>query len=212
MDEEIEKTYVQSFYSRNADSFSRTRQKIWPSTEKFIQTNYVEGFLILDSGCGNGRSMITPMVGLDTSIELLHFCKAKNAFGLFNANSISLPFVDESFDLLLSIAVIHHLYTKERRERAVKEIFRVMKAKSKAFICVWSDCILDKKKVLKIYEDKSFEQNDVFVNWNNSKDNFRYYHLFKLYELNDLLMSVGFRVLEHGIENESYYVIVEKPG
>ena len=43
------------------------------------------------------------------------------------ANNISIPFKSNSIDILLSIAVIHHLSTNENRIRALNEMIRILK-------------------------------------------------------------------------------------
>lgn len=40
---------------------------------------------------------------------------------------MSLPYKDDSFDAVLSIAVIHHIATTERRVRALRELARVLR-------------------------------------------------------------------------------------
>ena len=42
-------------------------------------------------------------------------------------DNMSLPYKDDSFDAVLSIAVIHHIATTERRVRALRELARVLR-------------------------------------------------------------------------------------
>ena len=42
-------------------------------------------------------------------------------------DNMSLPYKDDSFDAVLSIAVIHHIATTERRVRAIRELARVLR-------------------------------------------------------------------------------------
>ncbi len=44
------------------------------------------------------------------------------AFQVMLCDNLSLPFRDESLDAVLSVAVIHHVATAERRIRALKEL------------------------------------------------------------------------------------------
>lgn len=53
-------------------------------------------------------------------------------------DNLSLPFRDESFDAVLSIAVVHHFSTTERRVRALKELARVLRIGGRIVISVWA--------------------------------------------------------------------------
>lgn len=210
MEEDIERRYVASFYSRNAAEFGRTRRKPWPIVDAFIRESASSSALILDNGCGNGRSMTCSMVGLDLSLELLQQACAKDPHGLVHGNSLRLPFVDGCFDVVLSVAVIHHLCTEERRIAAMREIARVMARGGRVLVCVWSDCIVDKKKV---FRDRELVcPGDVFVSWGSCRDNRRYYHLFRVQELADLVSTAGLAVLKSGQDGENCYVVAEKRG
>jgi ubiquinone/menaquinone biosynthesis C-methylase UbiE len=43
------------------------------------------------------------------------------------SDNMALPYRDESFDAVLSIAVIHHIATTERRVRAIRELARILR-------------------------------------------------------------------------------------
>ena len=42
-------------------------------------------------------------------------------------DNMALPYKDDSFDAVLSIAVIHHIATTERRVRALRELARILR-------------------------------------------------------------------------------------
>nr|XP_033806162.1 probable tRNA methyltransferase 9B isoform X2 [Geotrypetes seraphini] len=71
-------------------------------------------------------------------------------------DSLCLPYRNECFDAVLSIAVIHHLSTKERRIRAIKEMARVVRVGGQIMIYVWA---MEQKR-------RKFEKQDIFVPWN----------------------------------------------
>lgn len=216
MEETVKNEYVKNFYNSTASSFSATRRDPWPLTKNFIENNYTESSLILDVGCGNGRSLIRPnIIGLDISINLLKYARSlKSCFNpdLVLNDSINVPFKSYSFELVLSIAVVHHFLGAEGRRKAVHELFRVLKVGGRAFICVWTDRIKDQKKVYPMHEmsAQEYDENDCLISWNGNMENLRFYHLFKHDELNELVRSVGFDILESGEDNESDYVVVAK--
>lgn len=76
-------------------------------------------------------------------------------------DNLILPFRDESFDAVLSLAVIHHFSTSERRVRAIKELSRVLKVGGRIVFSVWA------------FEQRSrrFDGNssqDVLIPWQSS--------------------------------------------
>lgn len=53
-------------------------------------------------------------------------------------DNLALPFRDESFDAVLSIAVVHHFATTERRVGALRELARVLRIGGRLVISVWA--------------------------------------------------------------------------
>ena len=53
-------------------------------------------------------------------------------------DNLNLPFRDESLDAVLSVAVIHHVATAERRVRALRELARVIRVGGRVMISVWA--------------------------------------------------------------------------
>lgn len=53
-------------------------------------------------------------------------------------DNLALPFRDESFDAVLSIAVVHHFATTERRITALKELARILRIGGRLVISVWA--------------------------------------------------------------------------
>ena len=47
---------------------------------------------------------------------------------------MALPYKDDSFDAVLSIAVIHHIATTERRVRALRELARILRVGGRIII------------------------------------------------------------------------------
>ncbi len=74
------------------------------------------GGQVLDAGCGTGAFMaflqerFSPdrLAGLDFSAEALRFCRERGFQDLVEASVVSLPFADESFDLVVSLDVLCH--------------------------------------------------------------------------------------------------------
>jgi ubiquinone/menaquinone biosynthesis C-methylase UbiE len=98
----------------------------------------MEARRILDLGCGVGRNSIYlakqgfDVVGIDVSRSALR--KAKSRFeteGIENvsivcASMTHLPFIDHTYDVVISVSVIHHA-VKETIGKTMGEIHRVLK-------------------------------------------------------------------------------------
>ena len=181
---------VQQSYDLIAKYFSNTRVFTWKWTDDFIN-RLIENCIILDIGSGNGRNSNYEnhlIFCIDISIQQLKMNKSNNNLSI-HTNMISIPFKNNSFDCILSIASFHHLRTIEERHSCLKEMKRVLNKNGKILLSIWSiNQPLKTKRIFKFYGDNN-------VNWNtNRKDtngNFitipRYYYIFKLCEIKELL-------------------------
>lgn len=170
---------VLDVYENIAPSFDKTRYDVWPEVQEFL--NMLEpGTKVLDVGCGNGKNMLyrsdLQMEGCDTCNNFIDICKAKNLIVKYG-NILNLPYDDNSFDIVICIAVIHHLLTNEDRQKAIKELQRV--SIKLVFVEVWAE--YDNKP----HKFRSLGNHDYLVKWNNCDE--RYYHLFDENEVDILL-------------------------
>ncbi|KAH7294875.1 hypothetical protein KP509_27G022800 [Ceratopteris richardii] len=137
---DIEKKYVHGVYDAIASHFSSTRFAKWPKVANFLET-LVPGSLIIDAGCGNGKYLgLNPrcfFMGCDLSAPLISIC-SQRGHEVLVADALCLPYRTESFDAAISIAVLHHLSTEERRKKAVEELARVVVKGGSILITVWA--------------------------------------------------------------------------
>jgi SAM-dependent methyltransferase len=82
-------------------------------TRKCLERYYPRGshLRILDAGCGTGAVMgyladYGTVTGIDYSAEALRFCQARRRERLAQASATTLPYRDETFDLVASFDVI----------------------------------------------------------------------------------------------------------
>lgn len=93
-----------------------------------------KGMTILDVGCGTGvhlelyRRYECGLFGVDASESMLEVAKKRLGKGadLRLANACEMPFSDGSFDLVISMLVLHEM-DQESRLRTIKEMRRVLK-------------------------------------------------------------------------------------
>ena len=57
---------------------------------------------------------------------------------MLTADNLRLPYRDNIFDAVISIGVIHHLTTRERRIQALKELARILCPGGKLMVYVWA--------------------------------------------------------------------------
>jgi ubiquinone/menaquinone biosynthesis C-methylase UbiE len=97
---------------------------------------------VLDVGCGTGL-LATRLAGagydvtaVDPSEGMLEFLRGR-APGIdsVQGSGAALPFADDTFDLVLSVAVMHHIADPDEVGRALAEMVRV--AKPSGRILVW---------------------------------------------------------------------------
>ncbi|KAM0726305.1 Alkylated DNA repair protein alkB-like protein 8 [Formica fusca] len=136
----LEDSYVHKVYEEISIHFNETRHKHWPNVTKFLES-LKEGTLLLDVGCGNGKYLYGDRniykMGCDHSSGLTDICR-KRGFEVLQCDCLYLPYRDNSVDTAISIAVIHHLSTRERRLRAISEMVRVLRPTGKCLIYVWA--------------------------------------------------------------------------
>ncbi|KAF9133821.1 tRNA methyltransferase, has a role in tRNA modification [Mortierella sp. 14UC] len=158
--EEKEQQYVHSVYQAIAPHFSATRYKPWPVVEEFLNT-MPAGYVGADVGCGNGKYIGVNdklfMVGSDRSSNLISICGERGHEAMV-CDGLALPYRPQFFDFAISIAVIHHFISPERRKAAIEEILRIVRVGGRVLIFVWALEQTGKR-------DFDKETQDVFVPW-----------------------------------------------
>jgi ubiquinone/menaquinone biosynthesis C-methylase UbiE len=102
---------------------------------------------ILDVGCGTGATMrfleqFGEVTGMDVSSTAIEYCRQQGRERLCLADGESLPFADESFDLVAALDMLEHL---EHESEGLSEAWRVLKDGGHALLVVpafgflWSD-------------------------------------------------------------------------
>ena len=201
---EKERRLVHATYDKIAEHFSETRFSVWPNVSKFLRA--VEPCsLILDNGCGNGKNCNRNdcvFVGTDTCKRFLEISGEKpEIIDTIAMNSKMLSFRDDSFDYILCIAVIHHIYLDSDRIKAISEIARVLRTGGKALISVWS-------------KHKHYDYGDNIIPWNNQKKGEivdRYYHLFKKDDIISLVNKIsGIKIIDISECYNNYFITIQK--
>ncbi|CAM5075778.1 unnamed protein product [Natator depressus] len=162
----LEQEYVHKVYEEIATHFSSTRHSPWPQIVEFLRT-LPKGSIVADVGCGNGKYLGINkdlyMIGCDRSQNLVDICGEKK-FQAFVCDALSVPVRNSSCDACISIAVIHHFSTAERRLAAVCELARLLRPGGKALIYVWAmeqEYNKQKSKYLKEKRDSKGKEEEI---------------------------------------------------
>ncbi|XP_027949946.1 probable tRNA methyltransferase 9B [Eumetopias jubatus] len=157
---QLEKQHVHDVYESTAPYFSDLQSKAWPRVRQFLQEQK-PGSLIADIGCGTGKYLkVNSQVytlGCDYCGPLVEIARSRGC-EVMVCDNLQLPFRDQGLDAIISIGVIHHFSTKQRRIRAIKEMARVLVPGGQLMIYVWA---MEQK-------NRHFEKQDVLVPWNRA--------------------------------------------
>jgi len=193
---------VRDFYNENFKRFDSSRFSVWKAVKKFVD-DIPESSNVLDAGCGNGKNMVymnsknINSIGIDFSQQLLQICREKS-LNVLESDIRKLPFVDNEFDFVVSIAVVHHISSYEDRIKSINEMLRVCKLGGKVLISVWA---LEQDKDSRF----NFNLGDNLVKW---EDTTRYYHIFNHETINKLFES--FNVENIFCEMGNWFVTIKK--
>jgi len=239
--EEYEEEHVHTVYEHIASHFSSTRYKPWPIIERFLQ-DLPHGAVGLDIGCGNGKYLAVNknvfIVGSDRSTNLTTIARQHQPHAAVVADILALPHPVRSFDFAISIAVVHHLSTPERRIAAVQTILDTLRDSGeagkggRALIYVWA---LEQKDSRRGWDEG--DNQDVMVPWvmhvkkekakkdkgkpfgsdtavkptdEGDKTFHRYYHLYRKGELEHDIEIAGGSVVDAGYEKDNWWAIAER--
>lgn len=132
--DEIAEAYDESLPAHVVEHYLRKRTR-------FVLEHCPPG-RALDVGCGTGtlaRRLAAAgyeTVGVDPSEGMLRVLRATGGdVEAVHASGTALPFADDSFDLVLTVAVMHHIADADAVRRTLSEMVRV--AKPTGRILVW---------------------------------------------------------------------------
>jgi len=151
---------------------------------------------LLNIGCAHGPDFLPfkdnfQLYGVDFSSQMLRFARKYAAKFNFKAelalaDASYLPYLANTFDYAIAIAVYHNICGEEQRRKALYELKRVLKPGGEAFITVWNR-----------WQPRFwFKEKEINVPWSAKvKIYFRYYYLYSYRELISLLNKTGFEIM-----------------
>ncbi len=230
----IKKTF--SDYNMIAEHFSKTRSFVWQEIQE-LKRFCGAGDKVLDLGCGNGRlleilkDLEIDYSGVDNSRKLIELAEKNQgekregekikSKQFFLGDALNLPFKDNSFDKIFSLAVFHHIPSREWQKRFLEEAKRVLKPGGLIILTVWN---LGQKRFwrfhlkyffLKIIGQSKLDFRDILYPWKDEKGKIlaeRYLHWFFVKELINLAQAAGLVVVEAGVlkDKKNLYLVAKK--
>ena len=235
MDEKLAKELlekVRNDYDLIAEDYSASRPSVWKELNIFSDL-LKDNDRVLDLGCGNGRLLKLfsgkkiDYLGVDNSEKLLEIAKKLHPEQKFLlADALNLPLSDNFFEAVFSIAVLHHMPSKELRLKFFQEARRVLKPGGILVLTVWKLNFFGRKtfflllrySLLKIFALSKLDFGDLLVPWADKTK--RYYLYFTKGELISLAEKSGFKIKEigslkgikgyKGFSRSNLYLIAEK--
>lgn len=101
----------------------------------------------IDIGCGGGRYTMylkdrgANVLAIDRYPQMIGDVKQKG-INFVTAEMDKIPVRDESYDLVLSIGVLHNAVTKEEYHRALSEIYRILARNGKVILSVFTNDLI----------------------------------------------------------------------
>jgi SAM-dependent methyltransferase len=154
--------YNKDYFAKRNQLFSFLKAGLFA----FLIKIFLKPRTLLDVGCAGGELVkITSMLGIKTfGIDISKSainCANKDSGGSFaRASILSIPFEDDSFDVVVSLAVMEHILSTDA-DRALTEAMRVAKRFILLQICV-KDNPLEWNKH---YLEDSTHVNVMFSKW-----------------------------------------------
>ncbi|GAB0174285.1 MAG: hypothetical protein HHAS10_01640 [Candidatus Altimarinota bacterium] len=184
-------------YDAFAETFSNSRKNMhWPEIDEILTDIEDNGYhSILDVGCGNGRlfgeiqkrESIRNMsyIGIDSSKGMIEEAQKIYPTGTFLVSSMpkfeNMP--EKQFDAIILLASFHHLETTEERATCLENIKKYLSPKGSLYMTNWN--LLEQEKYAKNHRGNG--DFDIKIG-----EHTRYYHGFKLDELQDIFIKGGF--------------------
>jgi tRNA (uracil-5-)-methyltransferase TRM9 len=219
MDEStVEKLLVlnREFYATFAQVFAESRSLSDPALTSILP--YIpSGARVLDVGCGNGRlAQLLDQTrrgiiyaGVDAVPELIEVARTQSAQldipAGFHVLDISRPgwsdlFSGESFDYIVTLAVLHHIPSFRLRALALREMAELLAPRGRVILSTWQ--FLDSDRLRRKIVDwteadipaEALEPSDYLLDWDRGGRGVRYCHLVGETELRQLAAESGLSV------------------
>jgi SAM-dependent methyltransferase len=207
------------FYAAFADQFAGSRTLADPALTGILPHIPAQA-KVLDVGCGNGRLALlldrerpgATYVGVDAVPDLIGLARAYAAnlenvvpqFLIADITQLDWSLLIDSLliDVIVCLAVLHHIPSFDLRLHVMREMRRVLAPGGTVILSAWQ--FLDnermRRKIVNWSEvripEKALEAGDYLLDWKRGGRGLRYCHLVDKAEMERLAAESGLRVRE----------------
>ncbi len=213
------KNPVIDFYNSYDEDKRLTRKSHMPEyliTMKYVEKYLTENSRILEIGAGTGRySIAFAQKGYDvTAVELAEHnidimkkkVKANHNIKIFEGNAVDLSFLpSDTFDAVLLLGPMYHLFTDDDKHRALSEAVRVAKKGAVIYVsyCNNDTCVYKmfyEKRILSYVDRGLIEEN-----FNAKSDPDVFFDLYRKSDIDELMKNYNVTRLHFvGVDMLSY--------
>lgn len=206
------------FYARFGSDFSETRSSARLNLKPLVPY-LTDGIKLLDLGCGNGRlaqaidaaGYEIAYAGVDLSPALVAIArsrgaKLKNVRATFREADLAMPDwidavgADTPFDVVVALAVLHHLPGLKLRRAVLDNIRLILNPGSVLVMSNWQFMHNERlrKKIVPWnsidVDADALEEGDALLDWKRGGVGYRYCHQLTIAEVEALAQASGFEV------------------
>ena len=220
---------VKRTYDRIATHFASTREYAWPEVQSFVsaldspgtadsgapsESGEARPVTGLDLGCGNCRHAellaadCDRVLGIDVSRNLLETGRERATARDFEVNLLCgdaarLPLADETVDVAVYVATIHHLPTRAARIDSLDELARVLSPGGRGLVSAWSTAHSR-------FEDCGGDGFDTTIEWTlpGGETVDRFYHIYAPEEFEADLESSALTLETWELSSGNCYAVV----
>lgn len=216
---------IRTTYNKVAVPFVASRIRDWSEFE-LVLSHIRTTDKVLDAGCAHGRLVPTLLAhgvkkenytGIDISENLI--AKARETFSdmQFDIGDVcTLPYESNTFDVVISSAVLHHIPSHKLRIQMIQELLRVTKPGGKIMLLVWNAFHFPHlwKPIFSSYIQSffafgRFDAGDMYLPF-FGKENKRYVHAFTKRSLQKLLEHFPHKKMTLQNTGKNFFILLEK--
>jgi len=204
-------------YTSISENWETKRRYAWKPVVEFLNNIKEKDARILDLGCGAGRHLelakelgFIDLTGSDFAQQLLMLVEAKG-FKTKLSDMENLQFEDNSFDIILNIAALHHLLEQNEQLRALQEMKRVLDDKGLILLSVWMPSLEFMNNMIAKGKFTFLDKKRAKITYTAERKVFdRYYYFFEEQELIGLCKQAGFNVIAKQYDKDNLYIVLKK--
>jgi ubiquinone/menaquinone biosynthesis C-methylase UbiE len=206
--------------------FDKSRYSIWTKVKEFLDTIPNNSNIhFLDAGCGNGKYIkyiqnnknLINITAIDNSQQFVNLCNHRYhnlSTNILKMDITNLNFINNSFDFIISIAVIHHL-NFDNRVKMINELFRVLKKNGLMLISAWGLIDLNNHHLPNTLKNatKINDNNDYLIPFKSDNISIlRFYHLYQNNELYDFIinLNLNLEIVSSVFDKDNFFIILKK--